>query len=116
MSACTYQKLRLYFTIDDPMIGKTFETFQRHAFQNARSATLQQIIVKLATSNPVADRAAVLGFHFATPDAADVKSVDWLEDVAGRIVRVVNLQLFEHSRSYPSPTDFIAREFLFIED
>jgi hypothetical protein len=78
-------------------------------------SSLQQVVVKFAAANPIADGLGIVRFDFGTADEARQEPRDRLHHMVQFEVFDINVQLVHDGWGDPTGADFMPRELSLVE-
>src|SRR5690349_6462913 len=115
MSARTHQHPRSNFIIDYPRILLLLDALYLHTLPHSRSASSQQVRVKLTASDTVADRLFIQNRNRLFLHCGDLKSGNRLEGAASGVLCGIDAEQFDDWRCNPAGAHLVAREICPIE-
>jgi hypothetical protein len=116
MAGRTDDNSSLYLAVYNPVVFRSFESFQRHALQSACATSGKQKLIKFDSAYPVADGSTVADFDWLAAHAADSKSRKRLENAILRILNGTYVEFLKHGGCYPSATDLIAWKYASVKN
>ena len=116
MTTGRHQDRSPVLSIDDPVVGASFDRLDRFAQRETGPAPPQEIIVELAAEDAVADCSTVVDLHARSADPSDAEARHRLENAVPAVFFHVELEIVDNAGSDPSGAEFAAGEFGLVDD